>query len=513
MAENYNEIASKILKAVGGPSNVKNVSNCMTRLRLLVLDPNKVNISELKNIIGVLQVINDGEIFQIVLGPGRVVKVTKEFNSLVAVAAVDLTIAKKEEEKREDQKLDINADWKTNKEKVKAKQKKFAWLSKGMRHLANIFTPLIPGIIAAGLMAALASIVKQVGGQTITTIVSGKPVISWIANNAFQDVLYNLFTAFSNGFTAYLVIFVGINAAKEFGANPILGGFLGGICSMGNITAIAKIIGLYNTENELASTLLAGKGGVIGVIIAVFLLSLLEKHLHKVMPNSLDTVFTPFISILLVGLVYVFGIMIVTGYISDGICWLIGKLTMNDHAIVRIIVGFISAALFLPLVMTGMHHGLVAFYATELMTHHYVSLYPVLAMAGAGQVGAAIALYIKARKVKNDTIKRNVASSIVPGILGVGEPLIYSVTLPLGIPFVTAGLGAGIGGGFLMAFRVGSTAWGPSGFVAIPLMTFVNGKESMLGLALYTIGLIISIIAGFIFTWFIVKNKKLEPAK
>lgn len=504
--KDYALAAKQILDAVGGSNNVSNCANCMTRVRFVLKDASKVNKTTLDNIEGVLQVISESNLLQVVVGPGVSAKVTTEINKLLSSSNISQI-------NNEDNKLSIDDDWKANKAKIKEKQKRFAWLSKGMKHLANIFTPLIPAIIAAGLFAALASITKQVGGTTITTLDSaGKPVISWIAYNGAADVFFNIFTAFSNGFTAYLVIFVGINAAREFGANAMLGGFLGGICSMGNITAIAKIIHLYNTENELASTLLAGKGGVIGVIAAVYLLSLVEKFLHKKMPNSLDTVFTPFLSILIVGTVYVFGIMIVAGYISDGICWVIGQLTMNENVFVRIIIGFISAALFLPLVMTGMHHGLVAFYATELVAHHYVSLYPVLAMAGAGQVGAAIALYIKSRKVKNERLQRNITSSIIPGVLGVGEPLIYSVTLPLGMPFITAGLGAGIGGAFLMAFRVGSTAWGPSGFLAIPLMTYVNGKENMLGLGLYSIGLIISIIGGFIFTWFIIKEKRVMPA-
>lgn len=511
MAEkNYHLIASNIIDAIGGTKNVKVYTNCMTRLRLTVNDPNLVNIDSLKQVNNVLQVVNDNDIFQVVLGPGVVIKVAKEFGNIVNSASSTDTNNKVEEKKEDNNSLKVDANWKDNKAKIKAKQKRFGFLSKGMKHLANIFSPLIPAIIASGLFAALASIIKQVGGQTVTELVNWEIVSKWVPYNTAANVFFNLATALSSGFTSYLVIFTGVNAAKEFGATPMLGGFLGGICSIGNITSIAKLIGLYNVQNELASTLLSGKGGVIGVILACLILSYVEKFLHKKMPNSLDTVLTPFISILVVGCVYIFGIMIVAGYISDGICFVISKLTMNEHVIVRIIVGFIAAALFLPLVMTGMHHGLVAFYAEELIKHRYVSLYPVLAMAGAGQVGAAIALYIKAKRKKNNTIQRNIASSIVPGVLGVGEPLIYSVTLPLGTPFITAGLGAGIGGAFLLAFRVGSTSWGPSGFMAIPLMAYVNGQENMLGMGLYVIGLIISIIFGFVFTWFIVKDEKLE---
>lgn len=495
MGKDYRKIATNILSNIGGAINVDNSMNCMTRLRISVKNPKQVNEEELKKVEGVMQLIVDKKIMQIVLGPGVAQKVATEFNSLLKNNATSATAPESKD------KLNINDDWKENKSKIKEKQKRFGWLNRGMRHLANIFTPLIPAIIAAGLFAALASIVSQFGANgTIST--ASNPV----------KAFYYIFTIFSKGFTTYLTLACGYNAAKEFGATPMLGLMLGGICIVPEVTELAKLIGLADSEGSLSSVLLAGKGGVIGVIIACLLLSFVEKFLHKRMPNAVDTVLTPFISILLVGAVYVFGIMIVTGYIADGIAWLIQQMTMNEHVIVRIIVGFIAAALFLPLVMMGMHHGLVAIYSVEFQKLGFVTLYPALAMAGAGQVGAAVALYLKARRMKNNQLQRNIVGSIVPGICGVGEPLIYSVTLPLGLPFLTAGLGAGLGGAFVMAFRVASTTWGPSGVIAIPLMTYVNGEpNALLGFGLYTAGLLISAIGGFLFTWFFIKEKKVAP--
>ncbi len=497
MADNYGLIASEILKCVGGSSNVTNSAHCMTRLRLLVVDPNKIDLVSLKKVNGVLKVITESKNVQLVLGPGKATKVSNEFTKLLNTKVQDSKATKT----KTNNGLDISADWRENKAKVKTKTNKYEWLTRCMRHLANIFSPLIPAIIAAGLFASLLSITRQLGGTTVQNV--------WKASSTTANVFFHLFTALSNGFTSYIVIFAGVNAAKEYGATPMLGGFLGGICIIPNITEIAKLIGLADKDGSLNSVLLAGKGGVLGVILACYLLSVVEKFLHKKMPDVLDSVFTPFISILLVGCVYIFGIMIVTGYISDGICKGIGFLTMNNHVIVRIIVGFIAAALFLPLVMTGMHHGLIAFYTTEMKQHGFVSLYPTLAMAGAGQVGAAVALYIKAKKKKNTTLTNNITGAIIPGILGAGEPLIYSVTLPLGTPFITAGLGAGVGGAFVMAMQIGSTAYaGASGIIAIPLMSFVNGKENAMGMLWYTFGLLMAAAAGFLITWFFIKEDK-----
>ena len=140
---------------------------------------------------------------------------------------------------------------------------------------------------------------------------------------------------------------------------------------------------------------------------------------------------------------------------------------MSTNPLVRILAGGISAALFLPMVAMGMHHGLVALYSVQLETIGYVTLYPALAMAGAGQVGAAIAIYLKAKKVGNTRMKEVITGALPAGVLGVGEPLIYGVTLPMGRPFITAGLGAGFGGAFVMAMQVAATTWGPSGLLAI----------------------------------------------
>lgn len=511
---NYAILAFEILKCFGGPNNITNATKCMTRLRVVVKDEKAVDVEKMKSFDGIFSVIHDGNIFQVVLGPGVVTKVTDELNNLISFAVGDVAQLKAEKSLN----LSLDASWQENKKNLREKEEsknKAKWFTRGIRHLANIFTPLIPAIIAAGIFAAIASLLNQFGAnnafgthpelspEEIKKLIDAVPLVT--------KVFYYLFTAFSSGFTAYLVLACGYNAAKEFGASPMLGLLLGGICLATEITSLAIAIGLAPASGTGNAILKAGKGGVIGVVLAALLLSVVEKFLHKKIPNSLDAVLTPFLSILIVGSVYVFGIMIATGYISDGIVTGISALTMNGNLFVRIIVGFIAAALFLPLVMLGMHQGLVALYIPELEAHGYISLYPVLAVAGAGQVGAAIALYIKAKKVNNGQLQKNIIASILPGICGVGEPLIYSVTLPLMIPFLTAGLGAAFGGAFVMAFEVGSTCWGPSGFIAIPLMAYVKGTANPMGMFYYTMGLLIAIFGGFLFTWFIVKNKKVMP--
>ena len=155
------------------------------------------------------------------------------------------------------------------------------------------------------------------------------------------------------------------------------------------------------------------------------------------------------------------------------------------------------------MVAAGMHHGMVALYSIQLQELGFITLYPALAMAGAGQVGAALALLKKVKK-KDLRLSSVIRGALPAGFLGVGEPLIYGVTLPLGKPFITAGLGAGFGGAFVMLMQVASTTWGPSGLLGIFVMT-QGPQGAVKSIICYLIGLLISYVMSFIITYFFVK--------
>lgn len=165
---------------------------------------------------------------------------------------------------------------------------------------------------------------------------------------------------------------------------------------------------------------------------------------------------TPLVSIVVIAIPYLLVIMPLAGLFSNLIAEAVQATIMSDNMIIRGIAGFISAALFLPLVAMGMHHALIPIYTVQLNSIGYISLYPALCMGGFGQVGAAIAIYIVAKHLRNNRIRKVISGSIVAGILGVGEPLIYGVTLPLFRPFITAGIGAGFGGALVAILQCGS---------------------------------------------------------
>jgi len=214
-------------------------------------------------------------------------------------------------------------------------------------------------------------------------------------------------------------------------------------------------------------------------------------------------VVTPFLTLLITGTIFVFAIMPAAGFISDGLVTILSFIINSANPVVSIISGYILSALFLPMVLLGLHHGLIPIYAVQLEAMGGVSLFPVLAMAGAGQVGGAIAIYLIAKRVGNKRLQKVITGALPAGFLGVGEPLIYGVTLPMFKPFITAGLGAGFGGAYVMLTHVLANSWGPSGLVAIPIMK----PESMLN---YFIGLVVSYIAGFIITYLTIRDKDVQ---
>ncbi|MFV0341492.1 MAG: PTS transporter subunit EIIC [Anaerocolumna sp.] len=464
------ELAKRLVELIGGKENVVKATNCMTRFRVEVKDTKQVNDKEIKNTEGVLGYIAEGNSLQIVLGPGKVKKVTD-------ICTNELGLPKMKTEA---------VDWKDNKEAIKSMQKQNIFKT-GARIIADIFIPLIPAIIAAGLFNGFAGLISTLQGQEV------------LATTGFWQVVQLLFSLIGSAFLGYFAIYTGVNSAKQFGATEALGGMIGAVSIGANIVQLSTIFGLYDAEVPLNSILTTGKGGIIGVIVGVWILSKVEKFIRKHVPDVLDLILTPFLSLLFTAIIFVFIIMPVTGLVSDVLVSALSVIINSSNPVVSVISGYILSAVFLPMVLLGLHHGLIPIYAIQLEAMGGVSLFPVLAMAGAGQVGAAIAIYFVAKRVGNMRLQKVITGALPAGFLGVGEPLIYGVTLPMVKPFITAGLGAGFGGAFVMLTKVMANSWGPSGLVAIPIMQ----PSSMLN---FFLGLVISYIGGFIITKIVIKD-------
>ncbi|GAB2491022.1 PTS transporter subunit EIIC [Alkalibacterium psychrotolerans] len=472
MVKNNETLIQEIVEAVGGSENINSATNCMTRLRINIKDKEKIQHDTLKNTEGVMGVV-DADTLQVVVGPGKAKKLADLLVEKYNVPASS----------------DSSNNWQDNKQSVKDRQSQ-GKLKNALETIANIFIPMIPAIIAAGIFQGFSSLIGTMMGE------------GTISGDVWEGIRLT-FALIGNSFLGYFAIFTGVNAAKRFGATEALGGMVGAASIAAPLIDLSTLVGLYDAEEPLNSILTTGKGGIIGVIFGVFILAKIERAVRKRVPDVLDLILTPVITLLVTILLMAFVIMPVSGFLSD---WLVSALSIiigSENMIVSVISGYILAAVFLPMVLLGLHHGLIPIYAIQLEALGGVSLFPVLAMAGAGQVGAAIAIYMIAKKVGNRRLKQVISGALPAGILGIGEPLIYGVTLPLGKPFITAGLGSGFGGAYVMLMGVMANAWGPSGWVALPLM---QGS----GILHYGIGIIISYIGGFIITRAFIKAKDIE---
>ncbi|WP_018922952.1 PTS transporter subunit EIIC [Salsuginibacillus kocurii] len=434
-------ITEGILSHVGGADNISSLTNCMTRVRLNVVDYEKVNIDELRALDGVMGVVED-ETLQIVVGPGTATSVAQLLSEKTGLKAGE---AKNDDHTAEDVRAGI-------------KQKQNRPIQNFLKRIGSIFIPLIPALVASGLINGGASFAENAGVDPETT---------WL----------QILLVIGSGIFTFLGILVGWNTAKEFGGTPALGAIAGILI----INPALEDITLFGEQ------LVAGQGGIFAVLLAAWVMAVVERTVRKGIPAALDIIITPFITVLVVGVATIVVLQPIGGFVADIV--MIGINGVLD--IGGAVAGAVLAGTFLPLVMVGMHHGLTPIHLEFIDSQGATPLLAILAMAGAGQVGAAIAVFVK---TKNEKLKTNVKGALPVGFLGIGEPLLYGVTLPLGRPFLTACLGASVGGAFQALMGTAALGIGVSGLSLIPLID--DGQYLS-----YFLGLVISYFFGFLFTY------------
>ena len=499
----YKKSSKDILKLIGGKENVVDFTNCQTRLRINVKDVSNVNSKELNKVDGSLGVNITGQQVQIIFGTGKVIKAASAFEEIsekTRGAVVSLE--------------DIAAENKNSQ-----KSRNTSAFQRFLGKFSNIFAPLILGFIGAGILGGIGGMLQSLGMHSVgsTRVWDSNTIHSW----------YNVFSVLLNIWKGTFLVIVGWRTAEVFGGSGVMGAIIAGLyvtAASSNVINwfIPESRGGFNflgmhiadpIHNWLTVGLRPGvgpkpsgfklgypSGSVFGVMISAGIVGLTEKGFRKFVPNSLDTVLTPTFTLLSLLALNIVLIMPVSGYIFTGVAFLFQHLYGNPFG------AALLSGIFLVTVVFGVHQGFVPIYAALITSTGVNGLFPILGMAGAGQVGMAIALWLKAEK--DGTLRKQIQGAIIPGFLGIGEPLIYGVSLPRVKPFITASLGGALGGFFIGAINlwggdpVGlNTMFGPSGLLAAPLMTSVGGSIAK-GVMYYLAGLGISYIGGFGFTWF-----------
>ncbi|MCQ2411182.1 MAG: PTS transporter subunit EIIC, partial [Elusimicrobiaceae bacterium] len=261
--------------------------------------------------------------------------------------------------------------------------------------IGNIFLPLIPAYIGCGLLIGIGNILSK-------TLLASCPNITALIGIMGQSVFL------------YLMAIVGYNANKEFGGSPALGLAFAGILNAPALTHIT----LFGWNFA------PGKGGVLAVLLVCWVGSWVERKLRARLKGSTEMFLTPMLTILIVGTVSLLLIQPLAGSAADGLALFTQWLLAHGG----LWVGAFLGGTFLPLVMMGIHQSLIPIHQQLLDVLGSNPLFPILCMAGAGQVGASLAVLLKTKNTRFKTVIKN---AIPVGLLGIGEPLIYGVTLPL----------------------------------------------------------------------------------
>ena len=486
MAKINPQLMADILLLTGGKHNIRLCGHCMTRLRLTLSDDRLVRRDKLKALPGVLGVINSDDQLQIILGPGKAQTAAEMMNALLAEGDDGTAGGRGEDGTPATGGEPLSAAALAGDTKKKMKAKQTSAVHQFLAKFATIFTPLIPGFIAAGMLLGFATLIEQgmlagvAESERNATVVH---IVAWMK-------------LFGKGLFTFLPILIGYNAQKAFGGSGVNGAIIAALFLLGYNPAATT--GTFSGTDNFFGLPIDPRGNIIGVLLAAILGAWVERQLRKVIPDNLDMILTSTLTLLITSALTFTLIMPIGGELFKGMSWLFLHLNGNPFGTA------ILAGLFLIAVVFGVHQGFIPVYFALMDAQGFNSLFPILAMAGGGQVGAALALYC--RSAKGSVLRKQVKGAIIPGLLGVGEPLIYAVTLPRVKPFVTACIGGACGGFFIglvawLGLPVGlNTVFGPSGLVSLPLMTSAQGIWA--GMAVYAAGVAISYIAGFVVTWF-----------
>lgn len=416
----YEVLAKEIIEKVGGASNVSAVAHCMTRLRFNLKDDSKVNLEAVKAIDGVVGAVNKGGQFQVIIGT----HVSKVFDVIQAVGNFDQSSSDEPEEKK-------------------------SVASQILDAIAGTFSPIIPAIAGSGMIKALLAL--------LTTF-------NWLSTDSQTYYILNFVSDATFYFLPFLLAF---SASKKFKCSPYVAAALAGILLHPNLGALAEL-GNPVQYFGLPVTLATYSSSVIPIILIVWVQSYVEKYAKKYSPNSVEIFLAPMITMLvmsILALVVLGPIGAIAGdYLAQGFTFLDEKASW--------LVPTIIGALCPLLVMTGMHYSLVPICLAQLATLGYDSfLSPGMMVSNIAQ---GVAAAVVAFKAKDQNMKSIAASSAITGVMGITEPALYGVNLPLKTPLYSAMIGGGCAGLYAGITGIRAFASSSPGLAALPV--FIGGE-------------------------------------
>ena len=462
----YRKTAQDILDHVGGSKNIASAAHCATRLRLVIADNKKVSKEALENVDGVKGVFEASGQLQIILGTGTVNKVFAEFIDIAGITASSKAEAKE------------------------AAAEKQNWFMRAIKLLGDIFVPIIPAIVASGFLMGIMNSLDFMNSNGFLNINTHSSI--YVFANLFSNIAYT-----------FLQILIAFSAAKAFGANQYLGAVIGMIMihpSLQNAYTVATE-GVQQTQSVFFGLfkidMVGYQGHVIPVIIAVWILAVIEKKLHKIVPEVLDLFVTPLVSVFVTGYLTLSIVGPIFVWAENAILGAIQWMLTLPLGIGSLIMG----SLYAPTVVTGIHQMYTAIDIGQLAKYGVTYWLPLASAANVAQGAAALAVGIKSKDKK---IKSLALPSSLSAFMGITEPAIFGVNLRFFKPFIAGCIGGGCGALYASLVHLGAKGTGVTGIFGILLC--LNQPLQ------YLIEMVIAVGVAFVISFLIYKDAEPKAA-
>ena len=462
----YRKTAQDILDHVGGSKNIASAAHCATRLRLVIADNKKVSKEALENVDGEKGVFEASGQLQIILGTGTVNKVFAEFIDIAGITASSKAEAKE------------------------AAAEKQNWFMRAIKLLGDIFVPIIPAIVASGFLMGIMNSLDFMNSNGFLHINTHSSI--YVFANLFSNIAYT-----------FLQILIAFSAAKAFGANQYLGAVIGMIMihpSLQNAYTVATE-GVQQTQSVFFGLfkidMVGYQGHVIPVIIAVWILAVIEKKLHKIVPEVLDLFVTPLVSVFVTGYLTLSIVGPIFVWAENAILGAIQWMLTLPLGIGSLIMG----GLYAPTVVTGIHQMYTAIDIGQLAKYGVTYWLPLASAANVAQGAAALAVGIKSKDKK---IKSLALPSSLSAFMGITEPAIFGVNLRFFKPFIAGCIGGGCGALYASLVHLGAKGTGVTGIFGILLC--LNQPLQ------YLIEMVIAVGVAFVISFLIYKDAEPKAA-
>lgn len=466
MTRKYEVVAENIIKNVGGKENIISVAHCYTRLRFKLYDEKKAATDVLKNMDGIVTVVQSGGQYQVVIGN----HVGEVYDEIMASQGLQAADAEAEASKN------------------------VSLFDTFVETVSGIFTPVLGVLSASGMIKGFTAMFVAMG---------------WLQNTSGT---YQILQVIGDGLFYFFPIFLGLTAARKFKMSEFSAMAIGAALVYPTMGALLHGAPLYTLfEGTLFASpvqlgflsipviLMNYTASVIPIIVAVYFGAKVEKFFTRVIPSMVKSFMVPFCTLLVI----IPMTFIVIGPISTWVGGIIGAVTMGIYHISPIIAGVVFGGFWQIFVMFGLHWVFIPIMLSNLTTIGYDSLVVLSFAASFAQTGAVLGIFLR---TKDQKLKSLCIPAFVSGIFGVTEPAIYGITLPRKKTFIISCIGGSIGGGLIALFDAKLYMLGGLGIFGFP--SFVNpATNDMRGIQGAAIAVAVAFIIGMVLTMMIYREK------